>query len=790
MKQGLKLLSVLLLTLLLAASATAQINWMKQDGSTKYLAWDDGTKSKTMFNGGSAIFATGYFGSTISQTVHLTVTINSKADGKIVSTIVSKDVNVNPLGYEVITVLPTHYKDKAGEYIIVIKLKDANTELVDTSLYLKVKPKTFIEIPFPFNPNDAPEMDDLDDKQVTENSNLQFTVSGTDADNDDLEFEGEVCPSTLGSLCFSGWDPLDSDFDSNPASLNEDTGVFKWKPSYDFVPHYTVLPTLLTKKIDFRFRAVDEHNKKSDWEKVTVTVKDKNRNPKFDNIPNKVVAEEQLLQFTISATDADDDKLEYSILTSSPPLIGAYLDQDSGVFKWVPNDMQAGIYFVTFKVVDKFGGKDLENIVIQVTDLPVDEPQCDDGLDNDGDVVVDENDPGCHTDGDPDNNGTYDPTDNDETDEAIDEPECNDGVDNDTDGETDFPDDPGCTDEDDNNETDDPVDEPQCNDDLDNDGDGKKDYPNDPGCDNQDDDNEGDEPQCKDGQDNDDDGFVDLHDPDCENEDDDSEDDTPEDKPQCDDGIDNDGDELTDYPADPGCKSETDDLEKDSQCIDGIDNDGDGLIDFPQDPGCSTPDDNSETNKPQCDDGLDNDGDHIVDLDDPGCSSKDDNNESDEPQCKDGKDNDLDGKIDYPQDTGCLTPDDNNENNNIPPEEDSSPNIDLQLQSVHLEHEVLEAGNTLFINVRVFNDGDEDFEELKVQAKIFDLGVWGSTGKFTLDSGKGKNSNVYVDIPLDAEPGWHLVKVTVKNSHYHTSTYRLVYIESNTFQQWSSVPTQ
>src|SRR3989344_7805786 len=159
MKQGFKLLAVLLLTLVLAVSATAQINWLKQDGSTKYLAWDNGSASKTIYGGSSAVFTTGYFGSTISQTVHLTVTINSKTDGKIVSTIVSKDVSVNPLGYEVITVLPAHYKNKAGEYIMVIKLKDANTELVDTSLYLKVKPKTFIEIPFPFNPNDAPEMD-------------------------------------------------------------------------------------------------------------------------------------------------------------------------------------------------------------------------------------------------------------------------------------------------------------------------------------------------------------------------------------------------------------------------------------------------------------------------------------------------------------------------------------------------------------------------------------------------------------------------------------------------------
>lgn len=46
-----------------------------------------------------------------------------------------------------------------------------------------------------------------------------------------------------------------------------------------------------------------------------------------------------------------------------------------------------------------------------------DDPQCSDGVDNgDADDLVDENDPGCHTDGDPDNPDSYDPNDDDETD--------------------------------------------------------------------------------------------------------------------------------------------------------------------------------------------------------------------------------------------------------------------------------------------------------------------------------------------------------------------------------------
>lgn len=44
--------------------------------------------------------------------------------------------------------------------------------------------------------------------------------------------------------------------------------------------------------------------------------------------------------------------------------------------------------------------------------------QCNDGTDNDGDSVIDANDPGCHTDGNADNPGSYDPTDTSEADGA------------------------------------------------------------------------------------------------------------------------------------------------------------------------------------------------------------------------------------------------------------------------------------------------------------------------------------------------------------------------------------
>ena len=118
------------------------------------------------------------------------------------------------------------------------------------------------------------------------------------------------------------------------------------------------------------------------------------------------------------------------------------------------------------------------------------------------------------------------------------DPRCADGLDNDGDGLIDFPADPGCS------YPGFSLEDPQCQDGADNDGDGLVDLL-DPGC-------AGvlsprENPQCNDGGDNDGDGMIDLADPGCGSAAGVSE------MPDCDDGADNDGDGLIDT-ADPGCQ--------------------------------------------------------------------------------------------------------------------------------------------------------------------------------------------------------------------------------------------
>lgn len=146
---------------------------------------------------------------------------------------------------------------------------------------------------------------------------------------------------------------------------------------------------------------------------------------------------------------------------------------------------------------------------------PANNQACLDGIDNDGDGVVDyPDDPGCSA-----------PTDPSEREASR---VCDDGLDNDGDNLIDFPEDTGCVSLIDGSES---EFEALCIDGLDNDGDGLFDYPADPGC--------------ADGDDNDERGPAFA----------------------CDDGVDNDSDGIFDYPADPGCEAVDDTSEVDGLLV-------------------------------------------------------------------------------------------------------------------------------------------------------------------------------------------------------------------------------
>jgi hypothetical protein len=100
---------------------------------------------------------------------------------------------------------------------------------------------------------------------------------------------------------------------------------------------------------------------------LTVTSSSSNNAPVLDSIGNKVINENELLEFTISAKDSDiGDTLSFS----APYLpTGATLNQNSGQFSWIPTFSQSGTYSITFSVSDGKGGTDSETITITVNDV-------------------------------------------------------------------------------------------------------------------------------------------------------------------------------------------------------------------------------------------------------------------------------------------------------------------------------------------------------------------------------------------------------------------------------------
>ena len=93
-----------------------------------------------------------------------------------------------------------------------------------------------------------------------------------------------------------------------------------------------------------------------------------NAPPVLNTIGPKEVEEGQLLEFTVTAGDPDDNELVYS--ASGLPA-GAEFDPAAQTFSWIPGYDAAGVYTVTFAVTDDGTPplSDSEDVVITVGDV-------------------------------------------------------------------------------------------------------------------------------------------------------------------------------------------------------------------------------------------------------------------------------------------------------------------------------------------------------------------------------------------------------------------------------------
>ena len=77
------------------------------------------------------------------------------------------------------------------------------------------------------------------------------------------------------------------------------------------------------------------------------------------------------------------------------------------------------------------------------------------------------------------------------------------------------------------------------------------------------------------------------------------------------------------------------------------------------------------------------------------------------------------------------------------------------------------------INVGVNNNGDKDFEDLKVTGVVYSLGLMRTTGHFDLDSGKTWQKQLVMEIPADTPVGDYYVRITVSGDEIKHTTHRV-----------------
>lgn len=104
------------------------------------------------------------------------------------------------------------------------------------------------------------------------------------------------------------------------------------------------------------------------WIYGSATVSTTNNPPVFTPVSNKTVNEGEILTFTISATDPENDPLTYSL--TNPP-IGANFNSTTRTFTWTPNFNQQGNYVLVFTVSD---GINVVTLNVNVTVVNVNRP--------------------------------------------------------------------------------------------------------------------------------------------------------------------------------------------------------------------------------------------------------------------------------------------------------------------------------------------------------------------------------------------------------------------------------
>ncbi len=179
--------------------------------------------------------------------------------------------------------------------------------------------------------NAAPLLADVLDKVVDEGQRLFFTLNATDPNSDTLTYSAENLPEG--------------------ATLDPQTGVFDWTPTFNQVGDYA------------NIKVIASDGNKSRFDTFTIFVKNVNRAPQIVPLAPQFGLEGSPLEFAVTAGDPDGDGLIYS--ASNLPA-GALFNAASATFSWTPGFEQAGAYTVTFTTADPAGLLDTTDVLLRI----------------------------------------------------------------------------------------------------------------------------------------------------------------------------------------------------------------------------------------------------------------------------------------------------------------------------------------------------------------------------------------------------------------------------------------
>ncbi len=196
---------------------------------------------------------------------------------------------------------------------------------------------------------------------IAQGNLAQFSITATDPNSDDLELQASNLPA---GATFSPANPV--------AGNTSVTGTFSWIPSTSQVGDFTV-----------SFRATDSPGgNSSPFCNVTITVSDEvvGSPPQVTCQASTVnVDQGQLVEFTINATDADNDVMTFTAqnLPTGAELTPALPITSTGplntTFRWTPSFSQSGSFTVTFQATDTDGNTGSCNTSIFVNEVQKDQ---------------------------------------------------------------------------------------------------------------------------------------------------------------------------------------------------------------------------------------------------------------------------------------------------------------------------------------------------------------------------------------------------------------------------------